>query len=463
MQTAHRSSMDVWATNKSGSPHVPHSENFPPSRTHKFPCSTFEFPLPTAHFRRSKLTSRKSFPTLSDCSCLKNRPSALPREMKPMELLAALLLVAATSALPITTTTVTPTPPTLPTMKAAEWRNKTIYQIVTDRFAPPNSEDPTPACGLREYCGGTWRGIEQNLDYIAGMGFDAIWISPVTHSLEENTTWRYGYHGYWLDHPFTLNQRFGTAEDLRSLSDAIHARDMSLMVDVVINHFAINRNPPSYSHLPTPFNDTNAFHPHCAIDYSSQTSVEDCWLVHDQLPLLADVNTENNLALDALVQSVAQLVQEYSIDGIRLDTARHIPKKHNAQFQESVGIFVTGEVLDADVSYVSGYQGVIDSALNYHSFVETSEVFGKNSTFHKLAETLRREQTSFPDPTVLVNFLDNHDQPRLASSGTGVRDEMNAATLNMMNTGIPAIYYGFEQRLQGAKDPENRGPLWASG
>ena len=71
-----------------------------------------------------------------------------------------------------------------------EWRSRTIYQVLTDRFANPN--DPNSGCdNLGTYCGGTWNGLASKLDYIADLGFDAIWISPVI----ENTP--NGYHGYW--------------------------------------------------------------------------------------------------------------------------------------------------------------------------------------------------------------------------------------------------------------------------
>lgn len=60
---------------------------------------------------------------------------------------------------------------------AAEWRESSIYQVLTDRFA--TTEGSSPNCSIRDYCGGTWKGIENKLDYIQGMGFDAIWISPV--------------------------------------------------------------------------------------------------------------------------------------------------------------------------------------------------------------------------------------------------------------------------------------------
>jgi len=350
------------------------------------------------------------------------------------------------------------------TVDASDWSHRSIYQVVTDRFALDDGS--TPSCGLRDYCGGTWRGIENQLDYITGMGFDAIWISPVIHNLEENTTWGYSYHGYWGDDPSRLNNHFGTSDDLRSLSKAIHDRKMLLMVDVVINHLALNQDPAATdnSHLPEPFNQSTAFHPNCPINYEDQASVEDCWLVDSQPPLLADVNTENSDVFDAMVQSVVELVRDYSIDGIRLDTARHVPQRYLTQFQEAVKVFVTGEVLHGEVDYVSQYQGPLTSVLNYPLYFTTTEVFTGKDTFHKLVTTINNERALFPDATILTNFVDNHDQPRFASmTGNNITYDTNAATFLMLTTGIPIVYYGFEQRLDGAADPENRKPLWSAG
>lgn len=358
----------------------------------------------------------------------------------------------------------TTTPESCTQMRASEWRQRSIYQIVTDRFALPDGT--TPERGLREHCGGTWKGIENRLDYIAGMGFDALWISPVVHNLEENTTWGYGYHGYWADDPFRLNDHFGTAEDLRSLSDALHARNMALMVDVVINHLGINQPPDQldYLHFPEPFNSPDAFHPNSPINYNNQKSVEDCWLVDAQPPLLADVNTENPDVLEAIVRSVVDLVQRYSIDGIRLDTARHVPQRHLERFQEAVNVFVTGEVLDGEVEYVAQYQRSMDSVLNYPLYFAINGVFAGNATFSTLQDVINRERASFLDTTVLGNFLDNHDQARFASkTGNNIAQDMNALTFIILAPGIPIVYYGFEQRLHGDKDPENRAPLWSVG
>lgn len=64
---------------------------------------------------------------------------------------------------------------------ADAWKSRNIYFALTDRFA--TGKDGGDECGdLSDYCGGTFKGLEANLDYIQGMGFDAIWITPVVTS-----------------------------------------------------------------------------------------------------------------------------------------------------------------------------------------------------------------------------------------------------------------------------------------
>lgn len=77
------------------------------------------------------------------------------------------------------------------------WRARTIYQVVTDRFYAPKLQyaeggEPTP-CNVTRlgYCGGTFATVEDHLDYIMGMNFGAVWISPTVVNAPG------GYHGYW--------------------------------------------------------------------------------------------------------------------------------------------------------------------------------------------------------------------------------------------------------------------------
>jgi alpha-amylase len=96
---------------------------------------------------------------------------------------------------------------------------------MTDRFSPSNNT-ASPCNNLGNYCGGTWKGITNHLDYIQGMGFDAIWISPVI----SNTPG--GYHGYWAQDFSQLNANFGTEQELEELVSAVHSRNMLIMVGV---------------------------------------------------------------------------------------------------------------------------------------------------------------------------------------------------------------------------------------
>ena len=53
------------------------------------------------------------------------------------------------------------------------WRSQSIYQVVTDRFARTDGSTTAP-CDLGDYCGGTWQGLINHLDYIQNMGFTAV-------------------------------------------------------------------------------------------------------------------------------------------------------------------------------------------------------------------------------------------------------------------------------------------------
>jgi hypothetical protein len=63
------------------------------------------------------------------------------------------------------------------------WKSRSIYFVLTDRIARSSSDTGGSSCGdLGNYCGGTFKGLESKLDYIKGLGFDAIWITPVVAS-----------------------------------------------------------------------------------------------------------------------------------------------------------------------------------------------------------------------------------------------------------------------------------------
>lgn len=73
-------------------------------------------------------------------------------------------------------------------LSPSEWREQSVYQVMTDRFARTDLST-TAACDTSRgvYCGGTYQGLISKLDYIQGMGFTAIWISPMVKQMDGET------------------------------------------------------------------------------------------------------------------------------------------------------------------------------------------------------------------------------------------------------------------------------------
>lgn len=346
-------------------------------------------------------------------------------------------------------------------LTSAQWRSQSIYQVLTDRFALTNGSTSQP-CGVGSYCGGTWQGIINKLDYIKGMGFTAVWISPVVKNIP-NSPYGNPYHGYWAQDIFSLNSNFGSASDLKALSAALHARGMYLMVDIVANHVAFN-GPPSavnYSQY-NPFNDKKYYHSYCAIDYSNTTSVQNCWMGDTAVPL-PDLRTEDAVVQKAFQGWITQLVQDYSIDGLRLDSAMQTTPSFWPGFVSASGVYSIGEVLDGNPNSLCAWQNYMPGMLNYATYYWVIRAFSSNTaTMTELTNNIQWLNATCQDTTLLGNFLENHDQARFASMTTDIGLTKNAIAFTVLNDGIPIIYYGQEQGFSGAVDPYNREPLWTS-
>ncbi|KAG8904709.1 hypothetical protein FRB99_001295 [Tulasnella sp. 403] len=350
---------------------------------------------------------------------------------------------------------------------ADDWRSRSIYQIITDRYAlPANSGIDPNACDpmQQRICGGTWASITANLDYIQNMGFTAIWISPVNQNIPGPTAYGDPYHGYWIADITQLNDRFGTADDLKALSNALHQRGMLLMVDVVVNNVASTSMTPDYSQYY--FKDPSLYHPYCPVDYSNQTSAQQCWLGDTKLPL-PDVNTENPTVINAYNQWVGQFVQEYQIDGLRIDAAKHVRRDFWGPFCQASGVFCIGEVFGDDLQTCASYQdpSSLDSVLNFpqYSALQDAFVLPGKANMSSLVDEFDQARKAFKDVGVLGNFLENQDLPRWKNQSIDVQTMFQALTFSFMSDGIPIVYYGQEQGFSGNHDPANREPLWPSG
>lgn len=348
---------------------------------------------------------------------------------------------------------------------ADQWRGRSIYQVIIDRYALPDGADPNQCPpGTRTWCGGTWNSLRQNLDYIQDAGFTAVWISPVSQNYEGPTT-PYGdpYHGYWIADASQLNARFGTSDDLKNLSDELHRRGMYLMVDVVVNDVMATSITPDLSTYM--FKEQSQYHPYCVIDWSNTTSEERCWLGDTVVPL-ADLNTEDPTVVAGFSSWIQSLVKEYNIDGLRIDAAKHVNIGFWPVFCSSAGVFCIGEVFGSDIDDAPLYQGpnALDSILNYPMYTALLNAFTIPGPQNASAVTdmIAQEATKFKDPTLLGNFIENQDIPRWANLSVDPQSLYNVMVFNFMTDGIPIVYYGQEQGFSGNSDPYNREAMWPS-
>ena len=323
-----------------------------------------------------------------------------------------------------------------------EWKPRSIYQILTDRFARTSD---TGDCNLGAYCGGNYKGIIEKLDYIKGMGFDAIWISPIIENLEGS------YHGYHLTNLYKLNEHFGTEDDFIDLVTACHKKDIWVMVDVVGNHVApVGQD---YSKI-TPFNKAEHYHDKCDIeDWGNQWQVENCRLCD-----LPDLKQENEWVTEKLVEWIHDLVEKYDLDGIRIDTIMEVPKWFWDKFRESAGVFQIGEAFNGDIGYVADYQKHLDSVFNYPLYYSIESGFCGDLTH--IEGYWFNNRPKYPAPEYTATFVENHDNPRFLNRCKDKNKFTNAAVFALLWEGIPVFYYGGEQYYSGGADPENREPLW---
>lgn len=350
-------------------------------------------------------------------------------------------------------------------LSAAGWRQQSIYQVMTDRFARTDLST-TAACdtSAQAYCGGTYQGLISKLDYIQGMGFTAVWISPIVKQMDGNTADGSSYHGYWAQDIWSLNPSFGTAGDLMALSTALHARGMYLMLDVVTNHVAYKGCGACVDYsIFTPFDSASYFHPFCLIDYSNQTSIEQCW-EGDNTVSLPDLRTEDSSVRAIWNDWIAQIVETYGIDGLRVDSVKHQETSFWSGFGAAAGVFMLGEVYNGDPTQLAAYQDYMPGLLDYASYYWITRAFQSSSgSIGDLAAGVNTLKGVARNTSLYGSFLENHDQPRFASLTSDLALAKNAIAFTMLKDGIPVVYQGQEQHFAGGSVPADREALWSSG
>lgn len=350
-----------------------------------------------------------------------------------------------------------------------------IYLLMPDRFAngdpsndaPPGALDRVDRRGLGTRHGGDLAGVANNLDYIRGLGFTHVWLTPPL----ENAQPDYSYHGYAITDHYRIDPRYGDNDGYVALSRAARERGLGLIWDVVVNHVGDRHwwylDPPASDWFNHPRDKSITNHVHSTVQdpYAAPADRElfaRGWFdVH-----MPDLNQRNPLLATYLIQNVIWWIEYADLAGLRIDTYPYSNREFMAAFskrimQEYPRFNMVGEEWHSDPAIVSYWQAGKVNADGYVSHVPSLMDFplqkalvdalvAPESQHVGLKNLYERISTDFlyPNPKNLVVFGDNHDFDRLY-----VQLNRDDALLRMALTfvatmrGIPQMFYGTELKI----------------
>lgn len=377
---------------------------------------------------------------------------------------------------------------------APSWSDAILYQVVTDRFRGPGGAwlEPPPNPGAR--AGGSLGGVQAALEdgYFESLGVTALWISPVYQNPEEarlGTDGRLyeGYHGYWVEDSRKVDDRIGGEAALRELIAAAHERGVAVILDVIPNHvyetnpvFAARREQGWFNEHPS---ECVCGTPSCPW----AGNMQDCWFA----PYLPDLRVEHPEAMRFAVDEIAWWVEEYEVDGVRIDAVPMMPRAASRRIAARLRALSSpgddrltlGEVFTGpgvagidSLRYYLGPQG-LDSVFDFpFMWALRALLAGDGGGFVSFDATLDEIDARLDGSgAVLGRMLGNHDTARLLSalvgdgggdpweqpasqpqSGEALELHSLALTLQLTLPGMPVIYYGDELGLAGGGDPDSR-------
>lgn len=300
--------------------------------------------------------------------------------------------------------------------------------------------------------------LEEWLEHAADMGFSAVYIGP----LFESTT-----HGYDTRDYRTVDRRLGDNGDFRKFVSRAHELGVKVVVDGVFNHtgrefFAFrdiqqNRENSRYCgwYKGIWFGGNT-----CYNDGFSYEAWRNCFE-------LANLNLQNQEVRDYLLDVISFWIDEFDIDGIRLDCADCLDFGFMEQMRsltqsKKADFWLMGEVIHGDYSrYIQDGQRLLHSVTNYELHKGLYSGHNDNNYF-EIAHTIRREfdeNSGIYRGLKLYSFVDNHDVDRIASKLRDERFLIPVHALLYLLPGIPSVYYGSEFGIAGKKEGGNDAPL----
>ena len=287
--------------------------------------------------------------------------------------------------------------------------------------------------------------------YLESLGISSILLNPIFES--DN-------HGYDTRDYKKIDCRLGTNEDFAEVCKDLHAHNVKIVLDGVFNH--VGRGFWAFKDVQekkwdSPYKDW------FCINFDGNSCYNDGfwyegWEGHFELVKL---NLANSAVVDYLLECVKGWIDEFDIDGLRLDVAycldRNFMKRLRSFCQELKPDFaLIGEVLFGDYNQIVNDE-MLHSCTNYECYKGIYSSFNSMNMF-EIAHSLNRqygpEQWCIYRGKHLMSFVDNHDVSRIASILTNEKHIPLTYGMIFGMPGIPCVYYGSEW---GAKAHKNEG------
>ncbi len=322
------------------------------------------------------------------------------------------------------------------------WANESVfYQIY-----------PLGLCGApRENDGVTVNRIGRVagwVEHIKALGADAVYFSPVFES---------DCHGYDTRDYRKIDCRLGTNADFAGLCTLLHEHGIRVVLDGVFNH--VGRGFWAFQDV-LKNREASPYKDWFFLNFGGNNGYNDGlwyegWEGHYELVKL---NLRNEEVVGHLFACIRAWVEEFDIDGLRLDVAYCLDPDFLCRLRAFTDtlkpeFFLVGEILGGDYNRILGEQK-LHSATNYECYKGLYSSFNSLNLFeiaHSLLRQFGPENWTLYKGKHLLNFVDNHDVTRVASILQNPAHLPLIYALLFAMPGIPCVYYGSEWGVTGEK------------
>lgn len=320
-----------------------------------------------------------------------------------------------------------------------------VYQVYPlGLCGTPHENDGIVVPRLRKLVDGGW------VDHMRRLGATCLMLNPVFQSLT---------HGYDTTDYTTVDCRLGTNDDLRLVVDACHKAGIRVLLDGVFNH--VGREFFAFRDV-CERGQQSRYAGWFNIDWGGDSEFGDGfgYETWSGVPTLVKLNHGNFELNDYLADVIRGWVRDFGIDGLRLDVAYCLDGGYLGYLRQIAdGItrergekfVLVGEAMFGDYNQWMG-DGLCDSVTNYEAYKGLWSSFN-SANMHEVAYALERQSGNRPWDLYagkhLLDFVDNHDVPRIATKLDDKRQLKPLYGLLFAMCGVPCVYYGSEWGIEG--------------